>query len=415
VACAQEVFLQNGFHGTSIDAIARAANGSRATIYQYFAGKEDIFGELARASEKALRDLGDQLGHLGPDSDRFSSLNQWILDWADVYDSHAAVFGEFPGIGTVQGLAVLDARPVAEDFRRQVTDRVAAAPLSGLEPDEAAAALMRIPHMVNLYRYRATFPLPGREAVSRSLAIALQLMLFPDTPSDVIDAPGSADASAPKGAPKEIEAAQAPDGRETSAVAADVLSAGSQLFAERGYHAVAMEDIAAAADISRATLYRHFNTKHMVLAELTRRAVAGAEGHAARLCRIAGEPLDVDRFSEWMLGYVRFHRGYRGVIRAWFDGTVAEQLSGASVSHGIGSMYDAVHALLARAPLPSGMDPAAATAVFLAVLGRMTEPVGSIDEDQSDQRAAELMVRLLRRSLLRPAAGSQTGQPASAR
>jgi AcrR family transcriptional regulator len=169
------------------------------------------------------------------------------------------------------------------------------------------------------------------------------------------------------------------------------------LFAEHGYYAIGMEEIAAAADVSRATLYRYFSTKDKILAELTRRAVVEIEEHAAALPAMAAGSL-----TEWMLGYVRFHRTYRGVIRAWFDGTVAEQLSDADVSHGIGAIFQAVSALLSTVDLPAGVDADVASAVFVAVLGRMSEPTAASAPD-SDERAAVLMVNLLRRSLLRDA------------
>jgi hypothetical protein len=81
---------------------------------------------------------------------------------------------------------------------------------------------------------------------------------------------------------------------------------------------------------------------------------------------------------------------------------VAEQLSGASVDHGIGAIHRAVGALLESVDLPAGIDDEVAGAVFLAVLGRMTETTGAT-EPASDERAASLMANLLRRSLLRTA------------
>ncbi|MDT5013929.1 MAG: hypothetical protein QOD39_89, partial [Mycobacterium sp.] len=81
----------------------------------------------------------------------------------------------------------------------------------------------------------------------------------------------------------------------------------------------------------------------------------------------------------------------------WFDGTVAERLSGAEVSHGIASLHDAVATLLGSVTLPDGVDPATAAAVFLATLGRMTEPTPAGD---SDGHAAEVIAELLSRSLL---------------
>src|ERR1700723_4071306 len=63
LGCAAEVFLANGFHATSLDAIAKAARASRATVYQYFAGKEEIFRELSALAESDVLAHGEQLGH----------------------------------------------------------------------------------------------------------------------------------------------------------------------------------------------------------------------------------------------------------------------------------------------------------------------------------------------------------------
>lgn len=394
---AAEVFLTNGFHASSLDMIAKAANASRATIYQYFTGKEGIFHELSVAAERDMLLLCDQLDELGPTVAGVDALHRWVCGWADVYDAHAAAFAEFPGIGTKAGLAVIDAREIAENVHRKITGLLDSAPLRGLDNQDAAAALGRIPHMVNLYRHRATFPLPDRSVISGSLTVALQLMLFPDTPDDALrDIAGCRPpvptltmiAESPEPASEPVSAELAP-------VALDIMTVSSTLFAERGYYAVGMEDIAAAAEVSRATLYRYFSTKDRILAELTRRAVAEIEEQAATLPAMAAESL-----SDWMLAYVRFHRAYRGVIRAWFDGTVADQLSDASVEHGIGTVHVAVGALLDTVALPAGVDRRVAAAVFAAVLGRMSEPTDA-PGPYTDERAAELMVTLLRRSVLR--------------
>jgi AcrR family transcriptional regulator len=400
LGCAAEVFMTNGFHATSLDAIAKAAGASRATVYQYFAGKEEIFRELNAVAERDVLAHGEHLGGLGPTTDGMKALHRWLVEWADIYDAHAAVFAEFPGIGTATGLAVIDASMAANQFHQMVTDRLRRTGLGDLDADDAAAALGRIPHMVHLYRYRAMFPLPDTATVTWSLTVALQLMLFPETPVDVLRAAAPQAASAPtRTPPRALDGAAAtPDVTEAAAspISQEVLSVSSALFAERGYYAVGMEEIAAATDVSRATLYRYFSTKDKILAELTRRAVVEIEKHAAALPAMAADSL-----TEWMRGYVRFHRTYRGVIRAWFDGTVAEQLSDADVEHGIGAIFQAVSALLSTVDLPAGVDADVASAVFVAVLGRMSEPTGN-SASHSDEQAAALMVTLLRRSLLRP-------------
>jgi AcrR family transcriptional regulator len=397
LGCAAEVFLANGFHATSLDAIAKAAHASRATVYQYFAGKEGIFRELDALAERDVLAHGEHLGGLGPTVGGVDRLHRWLAEWADIYDAHAAVFAEFPGIGTDTGLSVIDASAAANQFHLTVTDRLRRMRLRDLDAEDAAAALGRIPHMVHLYECRAMFPLPARATVTWSLTIALQMMLFPETPDDVLRAvaPEMATGRA-RLTPRALDGAEAPAIRQAgSPIPQDVLSVSSALFAERGYYAVGMEEIAAAADVSRATLYRYFSTKDKILAELTRRAVVEIEEHAAALPAMAADSL-----TEWMHGYVRFHRTFRGVIRAWFDGTVAEQLSDADVDHGIGAIFQSVAALLSTVDLPHGVDADVASAVFVAVLGRMSEPTGA-STAHSDERAAELMVTLLRRALLR--------------
>lgn len=400
-AHAADLFIANGYHATSVEAIAKAMGGSRATIYQYFTSKEDIYAELVRECEDTVLAHAHTLTDLGPHVQGLHNLRRWLYEWADIYDRYAVVLLEFPGIGTFDSLPVTDAGPVAREFRALITERLTAVGITGLDPADAASALMRISHMVNLYRYRGMFDLPSRTATSDSLAIALQLMLFPDTPAGVI----GTDPPKVKRAP-DTAAVPEPSRRSASAGAddwparEDVLSVSSTLFAARGYYAVSMDDIAAAAGISRATLYRYFNSKTKVLAELTTSALSESSRLAADLYALA-DGFDGAALQAWIGRYVTFHRSFSGVIRAWFDGAVAEQLSSEELRAGIGQMSGAVTAVLDRAALPAGMDRRAATAIFMAVLGRMTEPTEPSSLSDDADRTARLMVLLLQRSLLR--------------
>jgi len=46
---AATLFLENGFDGTSMDAVAKDAGVSKQTVYSHFASKETLFGEAVRA------------------------------------------------------------------------------------------------------------------------------------------------------------------------------------------------------------------------------------------------------------------------------------------------------------------------------------------------------------------------------
>jgi AcrR family transcriptional regulator len=62
--------------------------------------------------------------------------------------------------------------------------------------------------------------------------------------------------------------------KSSAARRADVLAAARRLFAERGFHATSTRDLAEAADINDALLYRYFPGKDAILAALVDEAVA---------------------------------------------------------------------------------------------------------------------------------------------
>lgn len=86
-----------------------------------------------------------------------------------------------------------------------------------------------------------------------------------------------------------------------------LLAAAERLFAARGFLAVRLEDIGAAAGVSGPAIYRHFPNKEALLVELlvgiSTRLLAGANDVAARECS-AADVLDglVDFHLDFTLG-----------------------------------------------------------------------------------------------------------------
>ena len=82
LAAAQRTFLASGFGAASMDAIAREAGASKATVYAYFTSKEELFGAVvARESERYAEgftagelDPGDVEGSLRVIAGRFLHL-----------------------------------------------------------------------------------------------------------------------------------------------------------------------------------------------------------------------------------------------------------------------------------------------------------------------------------------------------
>jgi TetR/AcrR family transcriptional regulator, ethionamide resistance regulator len=90
--------------------------------------------------------------------------------------------------------------------------------------------------------------------------------------------------------PAPREPARRERGRRESAAGGDlreaILAATAGLLAERSFSDLAVGDILSAAGISRGSFYFYFDSKHAVLAELVRRAVA--QGHVAAEPWLAG-------------------------------------------------------------------------------------------------------------------------------
>lgn len=402
LACAAKLFTADGYHGTSIDAIAKAVGGSRATVYQYFESKQEIFLELAATCRPAVFEHAAGLGRLGPDRDGLHELHRWLAEWAQLRDKYAMVFLEFPGVGTIGNGVATAALTASREYTGILADKLRAAGVRGVDPTDAAAALLRIAHMLNLSQFRSMFGLDDGPRVTASLAVAMQLLVFPDTPARAL----AAVTGAPKRAASERACGAAlagfdfeePDAATVSPIRQDILSAASVLFADRGFYWVSMEDVAAGAEVSRATLYRHFSTKVALLEELSSWSTLESAHLSSELLELA-EGGGGETLRAWLARYVHFHRAYGGVIRAWYDGAIAQQVRGDSVAYGMRTLYAAVRTFLAQHKLPAGLDSDVAAAIFLAVLGLLSEYSAKHHPAEKDYDAAGFMLLVLQRAV----------------
>lgn len=79
VATAWEVFRAKGFEGASMSDVAERLGGSKATIYRYYASKEELF---AAALEEALKEQNDEAYER---ITRAADLRERLLEFADTY------------------------------------------------------------------------------------------------------------------------------------------------------------------------------------------------------------------------------------------------------------------------------------------------------------------------------------------
>ena len=98
---AQQLFLERGFHGTSIDEIAETAPASKPTIYAHFPGKEALFTAVVGRTINGLTDFGgftpqgrtiqDKLANLG-----MEIVERFIADTLDLTRATIAESRRFP-------------------------------------------------------------------------------------------------------------------------------------------------------------------------------------------------------------------------------------------------------------------------------------------------------------------------------
>jgi len=95
---------------------------------------------------------------------------------------------------------------------------------------------------------------------------------------------------------------------------AEILASGMRLCLEKGVADVDMKEIAAAARVSRATLYRYFPSKKLLVYEILRwQAESNAEGYHAARQSFAGNGFE--KFSQFVAQLVDAYRAFPDMFR----------------------------------------------------------------------------------------------------
>jgi AcrR family transcriptional regulator len=394
LGAAIDTFQARGLHATGIDDIAEAAGVSRATLYQYFENKEQIFSELADQAADELLAAIRRPADLSPTAGGYRSLRRWLSEWAVVQDKYQALslqwtVIDFPEISLRPSLA-----QYIVSYVSSVTSWLGAAVGGGLDVDGAAMVLLPLLFRLNDYRERgAARGLADAELLS-AVTTFVQFALFPSTPPAAIP-PG------PVGA-VEWRGGAVPDGwsagtRITSATAQRILDAGAAAFALRAYHATSVRDVLAAAGAGRSTFYRHFRGKADLLLELSRQCMGRLVEQAARFRVAISEP---GALRPWIEESLALHRSYRGVIRALLQERTRhpalEELSVQSRA----VIFSAFDGALGSVPRAYPFDVRVGSLILLALLERGADYQFGTRYDLGPQRVVDILTAFIERGLL---------------
>ena len=326
---ALQVFGDEGYHQCGIDRITKVAGCSRASFYQYFSGKEDVFRHLAEQVGRQVNASIEVLGPLTADAEGWSAVRAWLARYADIYGRYEPVFKAFQAAvesdEAIAGGSVRSGeRSVAGIRSRLVTTTL---PPRQLDP-VIALVLEFLPRtFADVMTFRLVTPTAyPEERIGDALADIVHRTLFglradvnvhpPDDPRppSLEFGPVMRDALERSSSAPELNAA----GRRTLQA---LMDAGRDVFVARGYHRTRINDVVAAAGVSHGAFYRYFESKdqfaHLLAVQAIRKvstafvdipAESAMEGSAGRAA-----------LRRWLRRYNTMQAAEAAMVRVWAD------------------------------------------------------------------------------------------------
>lgn len=404
-----DLFGRLGFFDTSVDAIAKAAGVSRATLYQYFQGKEEIFLELLDECGSALFRVARRIGPLGPDEVGFDNLNWWLGEWSWVFEKYSTMFIQWTAIASSDTKVGPTISGFVRSYNHRVAERLAASGVRGVDPEVAAMTMTALVHRINLYVHTGRAYGYSARQVMDTLSVFLQLVLFPETPPAVLTSLRLHAVTDPAGEVAAVAVPPAPDttglsisertaalSKRAVATIAVLADAGAAQFRERGYRGTSVDDIVEAAGVARGTFYKYFRDKQDLLVAVAAEIYEAVKAFADRIARL--DPLtDMPALRQWLATYIDFYDRYSGCIDVWVENSTDDPTVSAIGNNGQVLMDVGVATMLIRHPGPYPFDPIVSAVIVRALVTRIPQAALDLPEPIVGDEVVDLMLSCLRR------------------
>lgn len=331
---ALKVFGEDGYHQCGIDRITKVAGCSRASFYQYFAGKEDVFRHLVGQVGRQLNASVEVLGPLTADAEGWQAIRSWVDRYADIYERFEPVFQVFQAaIESDEAVAGSSVR-ASERNVAGIRSRLDTTTLPPRQLDPVIALLLEcLPRMfVDVTAIHLVFPdaYPDgqvrdalTDVVHRSLfGLKADVNVHPaGAPPPTLEfGPVMREALRHNSADPELNAA----GRRTLQA---LMEAGRDVFVARGYHRTRINDVVAAAGVSHGAFYRYFESKDQFAHLLAVQAIRRVSTALTELPDEGGIDVSAGRASlrKWLRRYNTLQASEALMIRVWADAALLDQ------------------------------------------------------------------------------------------
>ncbi len=331
------VFGEVGYHPCSIDRIAKEAGCSRISFYQYFAGKEDVFRQLAGQVARQLNASVEALGPLTPDVEGWAQLRAWVERYAEIHARFTPVFSTFQSAVTSDEEVAGGSMRTGERNRARLRARLDGATVADRELDATLDLLVKsvTAGIGTAATLRAAAPAAWPEdRVADALADVMHRALFGLRPEVNVHPPA-------RRRPPEIPFGPAmtkvlesrhdgadltPAGQRTLEA---LLAAGRQELVKHGYHGTRVDDIVTAADLSHGAFYRYFENKdefaRLLAGEAMRTVSTAFAGIPTDAVHADGATAEgADALRTWLRHYNSAQAGEAALIRVWTDATLQD-------------------------------------------------------------------------------------------
>jgi AcrR family transcriptional regulator len=388
VDAALRVFGEEGYHQCGVARITQLAGCSRASFYQYFSGKEDVFRHLAGQVARQLSASTEALGLVTPDADGWRSTRAWVARYADVYERYEPVFLVFQTAAASDAAVAGGSARTGERHVASFRSRLTATTLPPRQLDPVITLLLgclpRTFDIAGILRSATPSGYP-RERIEDALADVVHRTLFGlqavnvhaparRRPPVLEFSPAVQDALGHDGTARHLT----PGGRRTLQA---LMEAGRELFVARGYHDTRINDVVAAAGLSKGAFYRYFESKDRLVQVLAVQAIRTVSATLADIPP-ATAPDGAARTAalrRWLRRYNATQAGEAAMIRVWADAA----LDDTAFRSDSAAALDWGRRRLAHILRPRGFGDVDSEAVFavalLGTFGARERPAATID------------------------------------
>ncbi|MGZ4691937.1 MAG: TetR/AcrR family transcriptional regulator [Acidimicrobiia bacterium] len=326
---ALRAFGEEGYHGCSIDRITRLARCSRVSFYQYFAGKEDVFRQLAGQVARQVSASTEALDPLTSDLQGWQAMRAWVARYAEIHARYEPVFHAYE---TDEVLAAL-ALHTGEETIARIHARLATTTLPPRQLNSVIRLLLECLNHTLDVRGILTSVAPDAYPAERfevATTDVLHRTLFGVRAAVNVHPPGGSPPPTLEFGPELLEmfrdgGAVDPDASCNLALAA-LLASGRDVFVDRGYHGTRVDDLVTAADVSHGAFYRYFRNKEQLARILTAsavRAVGTAVMEIPDVSALEG-PTGKSVLRRWLRRYNAAHANEALMLRVWVDAALQD-------------------------------------------------------------------------------------------